>query len=93
MPQIETGIQNPGDPSDVLYSEVRTINANSTRATVIAPEMTWNATNTIRISFITNAVGDDVGSGKGFKVTVSAGKCRSDLKKIDACIVFKSKVD
>ena len=93
MPQIETGIQNPGDPSDVLYSEVRTINANSTSATVIAPEMTWNATNTIRISFITNAVGDDVGSGKGFKVTVSAGKCRSDLQKLDACIVFKSKVD
>ena len=69
-------MENPGNPLDVIYSEVRTINANSTSATAIAPTMSWNATNIIRISMTTNAVGDDIGSGKGFKVTVSAGKCQ-----------------
>ena len=75
MSQIETGIQNPGNPLDVTYSEVSTISANSTSPTESPPMMTWNATNIIRISLITNAVGDDIGSGRGFRVTVSAGKC------------------
>ena len=85
MPQIETGIQNPGNAMDTSYSEVRTINANSTSATTIAPTMSWNATNIIRITMTTNAVGDDIGSGTGFSVTVSAGKFQGYLQKLNVC--------